>query len=130
MSTTDLVWLLTRSNSSFLVKRNNTVFSRDPASLTNKHAMKYSGASAKQVSISSKDSKALEVILSKPRKSIHKVSALKQKNVIKKPFKSTVKKVVALVKPFRPDLVNEALLRTMKLLKKNTLRKNNRRQKK
>lgn len=39
----DLVWLLVRNNSSFLVKRNGAQFSSEPNNLTNKHSFKYSG---------------------------------------------------------------------------------------
>lgn len=40
----DLLWLMIRDNSSFIVKRpNEKMFSREPLNLTNKHTAKYSG---------------------------------------------------------------------------------------
>jgi large subunit ribosomal protein L28e len=46
----DLVWLLTRSNTSFLVKRNGIQLSREGGNLLNKQSLKSTGLSNKALS--------------------------------------------------------------------------------
>ena len=48
----DLVWLLVRDNSSFLVKRNGVQFSKEKGNLLNKNSLKYSGLATKKVCVS------------------------------------------------------------------------------
>lgn len=52
----DLLWAITRNNSSFIVKRGvgneRVIFSREPLNLVNKHSHKYSGLVNEKVRIS------------------------------------------------------------------------------
>ena len=43
----DLVWSLIRSNNSFMVKRDNSIFSTERGNLTNVHSYKFSGLANK-----------------------------------------------------------------------------------
>lgn len=53
MASPDLIWLIIKDNSSFLVKRNGVQFSREPNNLTNKNSFKYSGlANTKAIGVS------------------------------------------------------------------------------
>lgn len=51
----DLLWAITRNNSSFIVKRGvgngRVIFSREPLNLVNKHSHKYSGLVNEKVRI-------------------------------------------------------------------------------
>eukprot|EP00697_Spironema_sp_BW2_P015445 gnl/Spiro4/62_TR34_c0_g1_i1.p2 gnl/Spiro4/62_TR34_c0_g1~~gnl/Spiro4/62_TR34_c0_g1_i1.p2 ORF type:complete len:201 (-),score=82.97 gnl/Spiro4/62_TR34_c0_g1_i1:102-632(-) len=53
MASPDLLWLLVRNNSSFLVKRNGAEFTSEPGNLTNMNSFKFSGlANRKAVDLS------------------------------------------------------------------------------
>ncbi|KAI8846070.1 ribosomal L28e/Mak16 [Chytridium lagenaria] len=113
----DLIWLLTRNNSSFLVKRSGVQFSREAGNLTNLNSFKYSGianpktvdvsAAAKGVTVSLKKK---TVVATKPGRSI-------QKATIAKPgARTVVKSVRNLVKSYRPDLQKAAIARAVRIL--------------
>ncbi|KAJ3290896.1 60S ribosomal protein L28 [Borealophlyctis nickersoniae] len=112
---TDLVWLLTRNNSSFLVKRNGVQFSREPGNLLNINSLKYSGvAPHKNVDVAATDK---GVVLSlrkkgaanKPVKSLHQVT-------LTTGARSAARSVKNVVKGYRPDLEKAALARVSRLL--------------
>lgn len=46
---TDLIWQITRDNSSFLVKRNGIQLSRERGNVLNRNSFKFSGVSARKV---------------------------------------------------------------------------------
>ena len=102
----DLLWLLTNKNSSFLVKRNGIVLSREPGNLLNRHSLKYSGlAPSKTIHISSAK-KGLELNVKKTKVPSAKVSkATHSVNIVKAP-RSTLKSIKGLTKSYRPDLRN------------------------
>ena len=103
----DLTWLLTRSNSSFLVKRNGLRLSSEPGNLYNLHSLKYSGlAPTRTVAIAAAPSgKGVQVTTRKTRLAPSKIAKSKQVTVIAKPARTTAKSVRGLVQGYRPDLV-------------------------
>lgn len=114
MSNSDLIWSLTRSNSSFMVKRNGIILSREPGNLMNKHSFKYSGiAPAKTISIQ-KGSKGI-IVKTKTKNSLKPVKSLNT-STIYKPARSTSKAVKGIVKGYRPDLVQAAMARAGRIL--------------
>lgn len=114
MSNSDLIWGLTRSNSSFMVKRNGIILSREPGNLMNKHSFKYSGlAPAKTISIQSGNK---GIVVSTKTKQSLKPAKSQNSSTIYKPARSTAKAVKGIVKGYRPDLVQAAIARAGRLL--------------
>ncbi|OOQ91503.1 putative 60S ribosomal protein L28e [Penicillium brasilianum] len=66
----DLIWLITRNQNAYLVRRNTgggSQFSRDPLNLVNKHSFKYSGfANNKAVGVQSAENGGVTVTAKKP----------------------------------------------------------------
>ncbi|EME82309.1 uncharacterized protein MYCFIDRAFT_183074 [Pseudocercospora fijiensis CIRAD86] len=113
----DLIWEVTRSNNSFLVKRKQSggvQFSRDPLNLTNKHSRKYSGyANAQAIGIQPDDNTVtlttkLPKNSNRPAKSYH-TSSFKSSTPSRKLYKSIVNSTAK--KGYRPDLRAEAVQR-------------------
>lgn len=100
----DLCWLLTRNQSSFLVKRNNLFLNRK--SLNSKNSLKFSGI-AKPLEISATPSgcivrtKKAQVSINKPAKCYTSVSFSNQQRARKS--------VRNIVKGYRPDLVEQSM---------------------
>ncbi|EEH46280.1 uncharacterized protein PADG_08715 [Paracoccidioides brasiliensis Pb18] len=68
----DLVWEITRSQNSFLVKCAGAQFSRDPLNLVNKHSRKYAGfVNCKAIGIQPTEEGTIAVTTKKPA-TIHK----------------------------------------------------------
>lgn len=115
----DLVWLLTRSSNSFLVKRGHSVLSKEPGNLTGAHSLKASGlASDKPVIVTAgPGNKGVTVSLRKTKKvPASKVSKAYQTVTLTKGPRSVAKSVRGLVKAYRADLVPMALARAGRLL--------------
>ncbi|KAJ8099251.1 ribosomal L28e/Mak16 [Lipomyces tetrasporus] len=117
----DLIWELTRANSSYLVKRKSGAgvqFSREPLNLTNKHTYVQSGvANTKAVGVSLSDSGS--IVLSTKKAGTF---ATPGKSIIATTFKpyKTNRKVYAAVagatKGYRDDLRPAAVSRASALL--------------
>ncbi|KAJ3114575.1 hypothetical protein HDU96_001945 [Phlyctochytrium bullatum] len=113
----DLVWALTRTNSSFLVKRSGVQLTREPGNLLNKNSFKFSGvANAKAVDIKASNG-GVQVTLKKKTVPASKVAKSSQVTTIVRPgVKSITKSVKNIVKGYRPDLTNLALARVVRLV--------------
>ncbi len=108
----DLIWLLTRSHSSFLVKRNNTVFSKEPGNLVNKPSLKYSGlAPTRTITVAAgPNNKGVQVLTKKNKVASNKIAKKVQKAVVFKPARTTAKSVKNIAKKYRSDLVQASFL--------------------
>ena len=107
----DLLWLLTRNNNSFQLKRNNRVFSRDPSNLLNASSFKYSSTS-KPVSVIN-NKKGFQLVLKKKGAAANKV---KSSNVVINFKQLKTKSVSNLLKKYRSDLVGDALHRAERII--------------
>ncbi|KAK9376124.1 ribosomal L28e/Mak16 [Lipomyces chichibuensis] len=117
----DLIWELTRSNSSYLVKRKSgsgVQFSREPLNLTNKHTYVQSGlANSKAAGVALSESGS--IVLSTKKAGTF---ATPSKSVISTTFKpyKTNRKIYAAVagatKGYRDDLRSAAVSRASALL--------------
>ncbi|KAJ3102728.1 hypothetical protein HDU97_000341 [Phlyctochytrium planicorne] len=114
----DLVWLLTRNNSSFLVKRNGVQLSREAGNLLNKNSFKYSGfANKKAVTVAANDAAGVAVSLKKKTVPASKPAKSVQKTVINRPGRRSVAKSVKnIVQGYRPDLTKAAVARALRIL--------------
>ncbi|KAK9476167.1 ribosomal L28e/Mak16 [Lipomyces japonicus] len=124
----DLIWELTRANSSYLVKRKTAAgvqFSREPLNLTNKHAYKYSGvANSKAIGVSLTENGAISVLTKK--QGTFATPAKTTVTTTFKPYKSQRKvyaAVAGISKNYRDDLRAAAVTRASALLKTKTGKK-------
>ncbi|TEB32316.1 ribosomal protein L28e [Coprinellus micaceus] len=81
----DLQWLLLRSNSSFIVKRvvEGPVFNKEPGNLRNLNSYKFSGlANAKTIDVSETPA-GITITTRKPKASANAVASAKAKTVIR-----------------------------------------------
>ncbi|KXT09017.1 hypothetical protein AC579_10190 [Pseudocercospora musae] len=113
----DLIWEITRSSNSFLVKRKQAggvQFSRDPLNLTNKHSRKYSGyANSQAIGIQPDDNTVtlttkLPKSANRPAKS-YQTTSFKSSTPSRKLYKSIVNTTAK--RGYRPDLRAEAVQR-------------------
>ncbi|EKX47990.1 large subunit ribosomal protein L28e, cytoplasmic [Guillardia theta CCMP2712] len=117
----DLLWMLTRSNSSFLVKRESgrIQLSKDPFNLMNKNSFKYSGlANGKSADIRQYENKGI-VLTTKLTKAATSPAKSVRKVVCSRDFERNFKKVANCVSKtvggyYRPDLEKSALARWTK----------------
>jgi len=106
----DLKWLLIRKNSSFLVKRNGVVFSREAGNLTNKHSPKYSGLiNKKTIHITSAPGETTKnipiAVTVKTKNGSSKVGKIAKSFTLKKGgVRRSAKSLKGLVSTLRPDL--------------------------
>ncbi|KAJ3089064.1 60S ribosomal protein L28 [Quaeritorhiza haematococci] len=114
----DLVWLITRSNSSFLVKRNGVEFSRQSGNLYNLNSFKYSSvATEKSVAVApAANNKGVVVSLKKKKVPSTKPATSVFSTTIAKDARRTSKAVKNLVHGYRPDLEKAALARVSRIL--------------
>merc|ERR1712205_152168 len=116
-ASSDVVWAITRKNSSFLVKRNFLELSSEPGNLMNKNSFKFSGLAnaeamdiqdnEKGITFSTKNKNA-----SQPKR--HNVS-MDLKKDFRKVAKTISKKTAG--SNYRKDLSNTALARWYKIWK-------------
>ncbi|KAJ4403216.1 hypothetical protein N0V85_005140 [Neurospora sp. IMI 360204] len=103
----DLIWEITRSQNSYLVKRSSgggAQFSRDPLNLTNKHSRKAVGVVAGE--------KGAVVVTTKKAGSITKPSARYTRAFsANKTARKTYKAIARQVANYRPDLLKDAVAR-------------------
>lgn len=112
----DLVWLLTRNTSSFIVKRNGVALSREPGNLLNKHSLKFSTvADRKAVSVTASDKK-INLSLKKKTVDPSKVSKSVYTVALNKNVRGSAKTVKKVLSSYRPDLTNAALARVTRLV--------------
>ncbi|KAJ3037896.1 60S ribosomal protein L28 [Rhizophlyctis rosea] len=111
---TDLVWLLTRDNSSFLVKRNGIQLSREPGNLLNLNSRKFSGVAAKKSVDVSAAPKGVTVTLRKT-KAGNKPVAASNSVTLTRGTRGSAKTVKKLLAHYRPDLEKAALARVFRL---------------
>merc|ERR1711981_1191032 len=118
MASSDLLWQITRNNSSFLVKRNGLQLSSEPGNLMNKNSFKYSGLAnnesldvqdnTKGISFSKKNSKNR----SQPKRNLVTVD-------LKKGFRQVAQTIKNKTEGanYRKDLTKPALARWYKVWK-------------
>jgi large subunit ribosomal protein L28e len=100
-----LTWLLTRSNTSTLVKRNGVQFNAEKGNVLNANSYKFSGLLGDSVSV---DAIQGGVALTLPSKKGGKYTVqLKKINL---------KKVDALVSKYRPDLAQAVVARVVRIV--------------
>ncbi|KAI9026872.1 ribosomal L28e/Mak16 [Hyaloraphidium curvatum] len=103
MASPDLIWLVTRNNSSFLLRSGRYEFAREPGNLTGVNSFKASGlANAKTVDVSATEGGVVVSLRSKkggssPAASLRSVT-------IKKGARAANRQAEKLIKNYRPDL--------------------------
>ncbi|KAI8925794.1 ribosomal L28e/Mak16 [Entophlyctis helioformis] len=110
----DLVWRITRSNSSFLVKRNGAQFSREAGNLRNLHSFKYSAAANKTVDITAA-ANGVQVTLARAKVGANKPSTHTVSTVVSGSTRAAAKSVKNLVSTYRGDLLSAALARVSRI---------------
>ncbi|KAF2841579.1 ribosomal protein L28e [Patellaria atrata CBS 101060] len=120
----DLIWEITRQNSSYLVKRKQAggvQFSRDPLNLTNKHSKKYEGyANDKAIGILPGENGGVTLLTkktgsaNKPSSALHTTKFGSNKSS-RKTYRSIVSSTAK--KGYRPDLRAEAVSRASAIRK-------------
>jgi len=118
MASSDLIWQITRNNSSFLVKRNGLQMSAEPNNLMGKNSFKFSGiANANAVGITEE---AKGITFSKKNSKRQRQPA---RNNVSVELKSGFRKVARSIKAategcnYRKDLTKPALARWYKIWK-------------
>ncbi|KNC98629.1 uncharacterized protein SPPG_06311 [Spizellomyces punctatus DAOM BR117] len=113
----DLIWLLTRDQSAFLVKRNGVQLSREPGNLLNRNSLKYSGlAQKKTIDISTAGTNGAVVSVKKTSVPASKPSKSVSKTTLKKSTRAGAKSVRNIIRTYRPDLEKAALARLSRVL--------------
>lgn len=112
----DLVWLMTRANSSFLVKRNGIQLSREQGNLLNKQSLKLSGVSSNKSVAISPAAKGVVLTIKKQSAPANKVKSSNVEIVLKGNTKQSAKKVVKILAKYRPDLTQAALARVSRIV--------------
>ncbi|KAJ3306114.1 hypothetical protein HDV03_000348 [Kappamyces sp. JEL0829] len=108
MASSDLIWLIVRNNSSFLVKRNGIQLSREPGNLLNKQSFKSSGLTNKVVTITPAE-KGVKVTVNTPKG--------KKTTTLTGNVRQSARTVKTLVTDAgRPDLVSAALARVSRII--------------
>lgn len=99
----DLIWLITRDQSSFLLKNQFATFAREPGNLTGKNALKYSGlANAKVVDVSAGAEGV--VVSTKGAKNASSPAKAVRALTIKKGSRSANVSAQKILAKYRPDL--------------------------
>merc|ERR1711908_19623 len=117
-ASSDLLWQITRNNSSFLVKRNGLELSSEPGNLMNKNSFKFSGiANLETVDVADNEkgitfSRKNEANTSKPARN---VVSMDLKKDLRKVSKTIINKTAGA--NYRKDLSNAALARWCKIWK-------------
>ncbi|KAJ3238039.1 hypothetical protein HDU81_008510 [Chytriomyces hyalinus] len=114
----DLAWLLTRTTSSFLVKRKGNTsiqLTRDPASLNNVHSFKNSSVNNKTVSVASAGAAGVTVTYKKGPATKPAASTVTKKLVFGG-RRAAAKGVAKITKGYRADLSAAALARVSRIL--------------
>merc|ERR1711934_231252 len=118
MASSDLLWQITRNNSSFLVKRNGLQLSSEPGNLMNKNSFKFSGiATFETVDVADNEkgitfSRKNKANTSKPARN---VVSMDLKKDLRKVSKTIINKTAGA--NYRKDLSNAALARWCKVWK-------------
>merc|ERR1711959_103654 len=118
MASSDLLWQITRNNSSFLVKRNGLELSSEPGNLMNKNSFKFSGiANLETVDVADNEkgitfSRKNKANTSKPARN---VVSMDLKKDLRKVSKTIINKTAGA--NYRKDLSNAALARWCKVWK-------------
>merc|ERR1712196_616974 len=111
MGSSDLLWQITRNNSSFLVKRNGLELSSEPGNLMNKNSFKFSGiANLETVDVADN-----EKGITFSRKPARNVVSMDLKKDLRKVSKTIINKTAGA--NYRKDLSNAALARWCKVWK-------------
>ncbi|KAJ3022928.1 60S ribosomal protein L28 [Thoreauomyces humboldtii] len=109
----DLIWLLVREQSSFLVKRNGVTLTREPGNLTQLNSLKFSGlAQKKAIDISfGEGGKGAKVSTKKANVPAHKQGKSLHTFTVKKGTRGGHKSITNVLATYRPDLQKHALAR-------------------
>ncbi|KAI5849411.1 60S ribosomal protein L28 [Morchella snyderi] len=117
----DLLWAITRNNSSYIVKRGvgneRVTFSKEPLNLTNKHSRKHSGlVNEKAVGVQANNNGGVTLITKKSHEkygskpaSLYDTAAFSKNKSQRKTYAAIVNRVAK--KHYRPDLRQEAVAR-------------------
>ncbi|XP_043914647.1 60S ribosomal protein L28 [Protopterus annectens] len=115
-----LQWMVIRNCSSFLIKRNNQVYSTEPNNLKARHSFRYNGLiHRKTVGVEpAPDGKGVVVVLKK-RSGQHKPATCYEKMTINKNARATLNSVRHIIRKnkYRKDLRMAALRRVSAILK-------------
>ncbi|KAJ3204626.1 60S ribosomal protein L28 [Clydaea vesicula] len=115
LSSPDLLWLITRKNSSYLVKRNGIELSREPGNLRNEHSFRLSNVNAKPVLIEALPGGGASLSLKKHNSSLNQhLKATKTTN-FKKSARQAAVSVRNVLKYYRPDMKDIAAARVARI---------------
>ncbi len=109
----DLVWLLVRNNSSFIVKRDGANLTTEPGNLTNQNRRKYTGLAAEKTVDVAGDKDGFIHLTVKNHNLRHR--SLGATLLLKKDPRRVNKAIKANVGGSRKDLVNAALYKATRL---------------
>ncbi|KAI8907219.1 ribosomal protein L28e [Gorgonomyces haynaldii] len=110
----DLIWLLTRNNTSFLVKRNGVQLTSEPGNVFNVHAQEFSGlATKKPVNIAAGSKGAVLTI--KNQKIDNKPKAAAVKVALSKDARKSKRSVGNILRAYRPELAEAAQYRVARI---------------
>ena len=124
MASQDLVWLIVRNNSSFLVKRNGVQFSAEAGNLLNRNSYKYSGlANNRVVDIKAAKEKGAVVSVRSARDKTRKPSTALKAVSLKRDFRRVARGLRNSVTTYRPDLKRAALARWYKIAQSKVAKK-------
>ncbi|KAI8843438.1 ribosomal L28e/Mak16 [Chytriomyces cf. hyalinus JEL632] len=115
----DLAWLLTRSTSSFLVKRKGNTsiqLSRDAGNLTNIHSFKNSSLNNKAVFVASAGAAGVVISHKKVANSNNPAASIVSKKLVHGGRRAVAKGVAKVTKGYRGDLSKAALSRASRIL--------------
>jgi large subunit ribosomal protein L28e len=109
----DLVWLLVRNNSSFIVKRDGANLTTEAGNLTNQNRRKYTGLASEKIVDVAGDKDGFVHLTVKNNNLRHR--SLGATLLLKKDPRRVNKAIKANVAASRKDLVNEALYKATRL---------------
>ncbi|TGZ81122.1 ribosomal protein L28e [Ascodesmis nigricans] len=119
----DVFWLVTRNQSSYIVKRGHgsgvTVFSKEPLNLTNKHSRKQSGVvNEKAVGVQPGERGVVLITKNNAEKNGQKPATLFKKTPLKKHNRKVYATIASTVakKGYRPDLRADAVARASNII--------------
>eukprot|EP00299_Pterocystis_sp_00344_P010930 c5012_g1_i1.p1 GENE.c5012_g1_i1~~c5012_g1_i1.p1 ORF type:complete len:161 (-),score=26.51 c5012_g1_i1:37-468(-) len=114
----DLVWLIVRNNSSFLVKRNGAQLTSEPNNLTGRNTFKFSGlANKKALGITATDKGLVLTKKSTKGSNARKPASALVSQTLKRDIKRVARSIKNATQSYRPDLEKAALARATALFR-------------
>jgi len=112
----DLVWLLVRHNTSFLIRRDGAAFTTEPHNLRNENSQRYSGlAHRRTVGLSGGAGGVTLTLKSQKAKYTNRPAKTYNHVHLSKNFRRGAKVITKEVEQYRPDLKKAALARWTKI---------------